>query len=166
MILVSACLTGEKCRYDAEHRRNPLIAELMKKGKVVAVCPETLGGLGIPRTPCEINRGNAQDVLDGKARVINLAGEDITEFVLAGCYKAVEIAKKNTIRLAVLKDKSVACAMENIHDGNFKGKLIKGKGIFTLLLEKEGIRVINSAHMFSKDDLALKAAKKGLNNRA
>ena len=148
MILASACLAGIKCRYNEEHRQHPLIAQLMTKGKVIAVCPETLGGLGVPRLPCEIIGGNAEDVLKAKAKIVDLSGKDLTKEVVAGCYEAVELAKKNKIRLAVLKDKSVACAVENIHDGNFQGRLIKGKGILTLLLEKEGIRVINSQQFF------------------
>lgn len=97
--------------------------------------------------PCEITGGNAEDVLIARAKIVNLSGEDITKTVVAGCCKAIEIAKKHKIRMAILKDKSVACAVENIHDGNFQGRLVKGKGVLTLLLEKEGIRVINSEQL-------------------
>ena len=150
MILASACLAGEKCRYNAEHRLHPVIAELSKKGKIVAVCPEVMGGLTIPRLACEITGADAQAVLDSKANVLNLAGEDITKAVLRGCRKALDAAKKNKIKLAVLKDKSVCCAVEKIHDGSFQGRLINGKGILTLLLEKEGIRVVNSDELLLK----------------
>lgn len=144
MILASACLSGEKCRYNGEHRLNPIIAKLHDKGKVLCVCPEVIGGLAIPRLPCEIIGGDAQDVLSGRAQVINLSQENITERILSGCHKALELARKNKIRLAVLKDKSVACATKSIYDGTFQKKLISGKGILTVLLEKEGIRVIDS----------------------
>ncbi len=149
MILASACLTGEKCRYNAEHRRHPLIAELSKKGRVIAVCPEVMGGLSTPRLACEIAGADAQAVLDSKAKVLNLAGDDITEAVLRGCYKALDEARKNNIKLAVLKDKSVCCAVDNIYDGSFQSRLVNGKGILTLLLEQEGIRVVNSKGLFA-----------------
>jgi len=148
MILASACLAGEKCRYNGEHRLNPIIEKLHKKGKVLCVCPEVLGGLSMPRLPCEIIGGNAQDVFEGKTKVVNLAQEDMTAQILSGCYKALELAKKDKIRLAVLKDKSVACAVKNIYDGTFQKKLIPGKGILTVLLKKEGIKVVDSTEFF------------------
>jgi len=148
MILASACLAGEKCRYNAEHRLHPVIAKLCKKGKVVMVCPEVMGGLSIPRLPCEITGADAQAVLNSKAKVLNLAGEDITESVLRGCYKARDVAKKNKIKLAILKDKSVCCAVDKIYDGSFQSRLVNGKGILTLLLEQEGIKVVNSEELF------------------
>ena len=148
MILVSACLTGEKCRYNGEHRKHPLIEQLNKKGKVVAVCPEVMGGLSVPRLACEISGANALEVIEGRARVVNIAGDDITEHVLEGCYKAFDLAKKNNIKLAILKDKSVSCGTDQIHDGSFQGILVSGKGILAVLLEREGIRVKNSDNLF------------------
>ncbi len=149
MILASACLIGEKCRYNAEHRLHPVIAKLSKKGKVVAVCPEVMGGLPTPRLACEITGADAQSVLDLKAKVLNLAGEDITEAVLRGCYKALNVAKENNIKLAVLKDKSVCCAVDTIYDGSFQSRRVNGRGILTLLLEQAGIRVVNSAKLLA-----------------
>ena len=151
MILASACLTGEKCRYNGEHRLHPVIAEINKKGKVVAVCPEVMGGLGIPRLGCEITGADAQAVIDSKAKVLNLAGDDITEAVLRGCCKALDVVKKNNIKLAVLKDKSVCCGVDTIYDGSFQSSLVNGKGILTLLLEREGIKVINSKEVLSTE---------------
>ena len=149
MILVSACLTGEKCRYNSEHRLHPVVDKLSKKNKVIAVCPEVMGGLPTPRLACEIAGADAQLVLDAKTKVLNMAGEDITEAVLQGCYKALDMAKKNNIKLAILKDKSVCCAVNKIYDGTFQSRLVKGKGILTLLLEAEGIRVVNSEELFA-----------------
>ncbi|MCG2712846.1 MAG: DUF523 domain-containing protein [Candidatus Omnitrophica bacterium] len=149
MILASACLAGEKCRYNGEHRMHPVIAELGKRGKIAAVCPEVMGGLSIPRLACEIEGADAQSVLDSKARVLNMAGGDITEAVLRGCYKALDAAKKNNIKLAVLKDKSVCCAVDTLYDGSFQSRLVKGKGILALLLEHNGIRVVNSEELLA-----------------
>ena len=51
MILVSACLLGCACRYDGQSKPNPLAQELARRGLVVPVCPEQLGGLPTPRKP-------------------------------------------------------------------------------------------------------------------
>ena len=45
MILVSACLAGEKCRYNGEALRCDSVVELVASGRAIAVCPEVLGGV-------------------------------------------------------------------------------------------------------------------------
>lgn len=149
MILVSACLAGEKCRYNGEHCLHPVIGELGKKGKILAVCPEVMGGLPTPRLACEIVGADAQLVLESKAKVQNMCGDDITQAILSGANKALNLAKENKIKLAVLKDKSVCCAVKTIYDGSFQSRLVNGKGILTLLLERNGIKVINSEDLLN-----------------
>jgi uncharacterized protein YbbK (DUF523 family)/uncharacterized protein YbgA (DUF1722 family) len=52
VIGVSACLAGEKVRYDGAHRRNRWIAgALARHVDLVALCPEVAIGLGVPRAP-------------------------------------------------------------------------------------------------------------------
>ena len=65
-ILVSACLAGRHCRYDGKEKGIQEIAELVAEGKMIPVCPESAGGLRIPREPSEI-RGD---------RVFSKSGED------------------------------------------------------------------------------------------
>jgi uncharacterized protein YbbK (DUF523 family) len=49
-VLVSACLLGEKVRYDGGHKRDPLIVETLGRlFEVVPVCPEVECGLPTPR---------------------------------------------------------------------------------------------------------------------
>lgn len=43
-ILVSACLLGEKCRYDGKECKNPLIEQLNRYFDLVPFCPEVEGG--------------------------------------------------------------------------------------------------------------------------
>ena len=54
-VLVSACLLGEKVRYDggAATSDDPLLARWMREGRVVSFCPEVAGGLGTPRPRAE-----------------------------------------------------------------------------------------------------------------
>lgn len=47
---MSACLLGQRVRYDGDHRRSPLVAA--KLGRIfewVVVCPEAEAGFGVPR---------------------------------------------------------------------------------------------------------------------
>lgn len=47
---ISACLLGERVRYDGDHRRDPYIVdELGARFEWVAVCPEVEAGFGVPR---------------------------------------------------------------------------------------------------------------------
>lgn len=52
LVAVSACLVGERVRYDGGHKRHAAIAEqLAPLLDLVAVCPEAEAGLGVPRPP-------------------------------------------------------------------------------------------------------------------
>ncbi len=73
-ILVSACLTGVKCRYDGKAKPNRRVIDLVKKKKAILVCPEQLGGLKIPHLPSE-QRGN---------KVFNIDGIEVTEVFRRG----------------------------------------------------------------------------------
>src|SRR5690349_5210353 len=97
MILVSACLAGEECRYDGSHNLVKKIAELVQDGKAIVSCPEVLGGLSTPRVPAEIIGGSGADVLDGKAQVVTKDGVDVTAEFVAGAYKALEYAKEHHV---------------------------------------------------------------------
>ena len=55
-ILISACLLGQKVRYDGgdclqNHER---LQAWITAGNVVTICPEMIGGLPTPRPPPEI----------------------------------------------------------------------------------------------------------------
>ena len=54
MIAVSRCLIGENCTYAGKNNLCKEIKELYDQGLVLTLCPEVLGGLPIPRIPCEI----------------------------------------------------------------------------------------------------------------
>ena len=101
MILVSGCLYGENCKYNGGHNLSKGVKKYCEDRQTVLVCPEVLGGLSIPRSPAEIVGGTAKDVLDGKAKVINCKGRDVTGAFIQGAYLTLDIAKKNNINLAI-----------------------------------------------------------------
>lgn len=52
---ISSCLLGEAVRFDAGHKRNPLVKELLGRHfEWVSVCPEVESGMGIPREPVRL----------------------------------------------------------------------------------------------------------------
>ena len=128
---VSACLCGFPCRYDGKSKPDERIKALYEEGRALPVCPEKLGGLKTPRTPCEIING----------RVISSDGEDRTNEYLLGSQKVLELCKKHGIKKAILKQNSPSCGSTHIYDGTFSGTLIEGEGCLAALLRKNGIEV-------------------------
>lgn len=136
MYLVSSCLAGINCRYHGKSSENKVIVELVKQGKAIPVCPEQLGGLPTPRPSCEIvtNKSNHK-------KVMGEDGQDFTKEYVEGAEKTLAIAKIIGIKRAILKSKSPSCGCGNIYDGTFSGKIIKGNGLTTELLIRNGIKV-------------------------
>lgn len=141
MIAVSKCLAGYPCRYDGCGKGNDEIIRMEQDGSALCVCPECLGGLPIPRPPCEIIGGDGKDVLDGNARVMDINGMDRSDAFIKGAYETLGILQKNGIDRVILKKRSPSCGMGEIYDGSFSGKLKQGNGVTTALLLKNHIKV-------------------------
>jgi uncharacterized protein YbbK (DUF523 family) len=139
--LVSACLLGVNCNFEAKNWLNPALLEEFKKGNLFPVCPEVLGGLPVPRVPAEIQGGTGADVIEGKAKVVNMHGEVVTEQFLKGANEALRIAQAVGAREALLIERSPSCGCGKIFDGSFKDKFIAGDGVTAALLKKNGIKV-------------------------
>ena len=131
-ILISACLVGDKTRYDGKSLLTPLLDKLLEKFELVPFCPEVEGGLSIPRLRAEIK----DDV------VITEKGNNVTKAYELGAEKAWNICFYLGIRYAILVDNSPSCGSTKIYDGSFKGKLIKGEGVTTRQLRAKGIKII------------------------
>ncbi len=138
-VIVSECLRGAHCRYDGGAKPCPEVQELCQKEgvEVVGVCPETASGLPVPRPPAEQREG----------RVFLKDGQDVTEDFLLGSQRSLEkVQKSGALRaaapLAVLKAKSPSCGVKLIYDGSYTGTLTPGDGVFTRLLQKEGVTVV------------------------
>ncbi len=132
MKLCSACLLGVKCRYNGKSALNRKVIALLKTEVLIPICPEQLGGLPTPREPAEIR---------GK-RVITRSGKDVTENFLQGAQQALKLAKLFGVKEAILKQGSPSCGCGRIYNGTFSGKTVKGDGVTTVLLKKNGIKVI------------------------
>lgn len=142
MDIVSACLIGEKCRYDGGACTNEELKKLLKQGKLKAVCPEVMAGLKTPRSPLEIVGGDGKDVLEGKAKVMSKDGKDVTEQFIRGAEMALKEAKLCGAKKAYLQSRSPSCGCGKIYDGSFRGVFKTGDGVAAALLKKNGIKII------------------------
>lgn len=131
LVLISACLCGQACRYDGRASLLDGCLPLVESGVALPVCPEVLGGLLVPRPPCEILGG----------RVVTAAGLDCTAAFEAGARAVLELANRHGIGLAIFKERSPSCGTSRIYDGGFSGRLVPGQGLCTALLRRSGVQV-------------------------
>lgn len=141
MILVSACLMGCHCRYDGKDNLHPKIAKLIEEGKAIPVCPEQLGGFPTPRPAAEIVGGDGKDVLEGKARVIDVSGKDVTREFIRGALQTLQIARIAGVKEAFLKQRSPSCGSLEIYNGSFSKTKRPGVGVTAALLLQNGINL-------------------------
>ncbi|MDX1509786.1 MAG: DUF523 domain-containing protein [Nitriliruptorales bacterium] len=136
---MSACLAGRACTHrggdNAVEDLLPLAAE------AVLVCPEVEGGLGTPRPAAEIVGGDGHDVLDGRARVLTVDGEDVTDQFVRGAEVAVAAARAAGVAQAILKSRSPSCGCGGTYDGTFTHTLVTGDGVAAAALRRAGIEV-------------------------
>ena len=161
MILISACLLGYNCKYNGGNNLNPTLVELLKNHEIFPICPEQLGGLPTPRTPCEIKDSTGKNVLLGKGKVISKEGEDFTRYFVQGAKKTLAQAIDNDIKTAILKSKSPSCGVNMIYDGSFSGRLLPGAGVTTDLLRQAGVKVFNEKEGAELERESREADKKG-----
>ncbi len=132
MILVSACLVGKNCKYNGGSNCSRAVLQWLEGKDYLLICPETEGGLPVPRTPSE-RQGD---------RMVDAAGRDVTSFFQKGAAIALERARENRAELAILKARSPSCGVHRIYDGSFHGVLVPGMGVAAELLHREGIRLV------------------------
>jgi uncharacterized protein YbbK (DUF523 family)/ribosomal protein S18 acetylase RimI-like enzyme len=140
MEIVSACLVGVACRHDCGSRIDPALAARFALGDVFPLCPELLGGLGLPRPPAEILGGTGEDVLDGSARVVDGLGSDVTGAFIAGAEASLRLARAVGATEAFLAGNSPSCGSGFVYDGSFSGRLLPGDGVTAALFARNGIR--------------------------
>ena len=87
MYVVSACLLGANCKYNGGNNDNEAVKDFCEEHKILAVCPETAGGLKAPRPPAEQTGG----------KVMDREGRDVT---LVATGTMLDVAMKSAEALA------------------------------------------------------------------
>ncbi|NLY92014.1 MAG: DUF523 domain-containing protein [Firmicutes bacterium] len=149
-VLVSACLLGEKCRYNGKGYILPGFRESLQGYNVIPVCPEVMGGLSVPRPPCEIKGGDGKEVWQGRAGVFTDQGRDLTEAFQEGAWKTLQLAIDTGAKTAILKEQSPSCGCNIIYDGSFGNRLVPGVGVAAALLKAKGIEVLAEMEWLNK----------------
>jgi uncharacterized protein YbbK (DUF523 family) len=137
-LLVSACLLGVRCNHLGEASTSAAVVSLGRRHRLVAVCPETAGGLPTPRPAAEMQP-------DGAVRTE--AGADVTDAYRRGAAQAVRLAAAAGASAAVLKARSPSCGCQEIYDGSFTRTRVPGEGVTARALREAGVAV------WSEDDV-------------
>jgi uncharacterized protein YbgA (DUF1722 family)/uncharacterized protein YbbK (DUF523 family) len=126
---VSACVLGQKVRFDAGHKESDFCSHTLAPFvSYVPVCPEQAIGLGVPRPAIRLQLNAAQQV-----RLVNSKDSSIdhTETMLQFSQKL--LPGLNQLSGYIVCAKSPSCGMERVRlndqNGNQLGKV--GVGIFT-----------------------------------
>lgn len=144
-LLVSACLLGNRVRYDGQAKtlQHAGLQQLQAEGRVVAFCPEVAGGLPVPRAPAEIIAADGSAVLAGRARVLTRGGCDVSDYFIAGAKQALALCREQGVVAALLTEMSPSCGSNQIYDGSFTRRGIDGSGVTAALLRQQGIEVFS-----------------------
>ncbi len=130
---VSACLLGEKVRYDGGHKLNQLVTDTLKgRFTAVPICPEVEAGLSIPREPMQLC-----DIPEGPRLVVISNGSDLTAVMNDWARGKAGMLRQEELSGFVLKCRSPSCAIDDADLFSSSGKK-KGTtaGLFTALIKK------------------------------
>ncbi len=130
---ISACLLGQRVRYDGGHKYDPFLAETLRKYvEFVPVCPEVECGLPVPRESMRLT-GDPQ-----APRLVTVrSGVDHTERMIRWAQKRLVELEGEDLCGFVFKSKSPSSGMERIRVYNEKGIPVKtGTGLFAGIFRK------------------------------
>ncbi len=144
-VAVSACLLGFCCRYDGKSKPDTGLKTRLENHIVFPVCPEQLGGMPTPRPACHIEGGSGFDVLEGRARVMDIQGRDQTGMFIKGAKAVLDQVKANKIEKCFLKSKSPSCGSGLLQKNRQKVEITPGirliVGVTAALLFKKGVDI-------------------------
>lgn len=101
-VAISACLLGEKCRYDAADNKNSLLLEQLRDAELIPFCPEDYA-FGSPRPTMDLVR-----TTQGGKAISNMTGEDLSAPIVS---YAENFFDTHSIDLFIGKDRSPSCGV-------------------------------------------------------
>jgi uncharacterized protein YbbK (DUF523 family) len=140
VVAVSACLLGERVRYDGGHKHAPdAVAPLLDDPGILVVplCPEILARMGCPRPTVSFTHGDGATLVEGLGgRIVDSEGRDRTHAMALGAELAERLCEVAGVSLALLKENSPSCGPTLIHGPE---GLQAGSGVFAARLARRGI---------------------------
>lgn len=145
---ISACMYGCKVRYN--NKGWDMVCYLGREKNSFTwypVCPEVMAGLGVPRDPIRVVGESGIEVWEGKAKIKNRKGQDVTEDIKRGAMVCLETLKKAGVYVYIFMEGSPSCG---VYRTTLKNKRVgKPPGVFGALLLKEGFFLIPAVELQS-----------------
>ena len=116
-VAVSACLLGNRCRYDGATKQNDAVIQALKGAEVVPFCPEE-PVLGVPRERISIVWTKGL----GYRLIGDVSGNDITQQIKAQTQKLID--QYRDLDKIILKSKSPSCGISTAPVVNAKGEVL------------------------------------------
>ncbi len=151
LVAVSACLLGQKVRYDGKDKYSALISEeLAKSCQLIAVCPEMEIGLGVPREKIQLTQVGSEI----KVLKINAPAVDVSKPLIDF---ALQFIQQHALSGLVLQDKSPSCGLGNTSLFSVSGSQIgTGSGLFasTVMSRRPSLPVVLASQLQSRQDVS------------
>ena len=130
---ISACLFGEKVRYDGGHKLDSFLKDSLGKYlEYVPVCPEVECGLGVPRKSMRL-----EGEPDSLRLIITETRQDVTKLMVNWAQKRVIQLEKEDICGFIFKSDSPSCGIKRVKVYNEKCMPVDaGVGIFAQIFMK------------------------------
>ena len=137
-IAISACLLGEKCRYDSTDNKNVILLEQLKDTQLIPFCPED-AAFGTPRPTMDLIRTE-----EGDRALSNFNGEDLSAPIIEYATQFFEIHQE--LDLFIGKDRSPSCGVCSARVYDEEKNLLSSKvsGLMAKEAIKRNIRCIDA----------------------
>ena len=134
---ISACMYGCKVRYN---KKGWNMSELFGRDQTSfiwhPVCPESLSGMGNPRSPIRVIGESGRAVLEGNAKIKNREGKDVTDMLIKGCNASIEALERANVFAFVYMEGSPSCGVYRTTLKN--NRMGKPPGVFgAMLLDRD-----------------------------
>src|SRR5262249_14294127 len=130
---ISACLLGQKVRYDGGDKRDYFLTETFGRHvEWIPVCPEVEVGMGTPREPVRLvgSASNPRMIAEG-------SGKDWTSAMTRFAETRADALKKLELSGYIFKKNSPSCGMERVRIYGAKGIPSRtGQGLFAAVLTR------------------------------
>ena len=153
-IAVSACLLGEKCRFDGKMKQNDTLIDMLDGHRLILFCPED-SCFGTPRPSMDLVQADNGDI----SAICNETHADLTSPIHA--YAMDFFEQNRDIDIYIGKDRSPSCGVNSSKVYDEDGLLLSEYGTGTMSsVAQRAVREIFDAEEFISSHLLDHMAKK------
>ena len=137
-VAISACLLGEKCRYDATDNKNDELLSKLEGSELIPFCPED-HAFGSPRPTMDLIKTE-----EGIKAISNKTGADLS-FAVEG-YAKHFFSKHTELDLFIGKDRSPSCGVcsAKLYDENRELISVNEVGLMAKEAKARGIDAVDA----------------------